>query len=139
MTLTATWIYGLYDKYSSFVQMKPTPCVHNIKFLRDSVGCFNFFPPITGSITKVTYTVFIMEVGYDRDGDWKENLFSWNKASWLCERTGGSLPYFTSKEVLEELIALFKMTSYFYQFEGIFIGLHTRAVNRVLIRFVSIK
>ena len=132
--LKATCIYGIYDRYSSFSQMEPTPCFHRTMFGRDLVHCYNFFPPITESIGKVVYTVFIREFGYGRDGDWREDdLFNWNKASWLCGRTGGSLPYFTSREMLEELVALLKMSTYFYQFEGIFIGLHTKAENRVLI------
>ena len=41
------------------------------------------------------------------------------------------MPYFSSRESLNQLVALLKLSKYFYQFEGIFIGLHAEARNRV--------
>ena len=130
--LKAMWIQDVYDKYSYFTRMEPKPCIRNINFIQESMNCLSFSAPSVDDTTCVKYTIFNNIVQPNQSPDWnKQNLFSWNKASWLCERTGGSLPYFSSRESLDQLVAVMKLSEYFYQFEGIFIGLHAGAENRV--------
>ena len=130
--LKAMWVQDVCERYSYFTQMKPTPCIRDKNLVSESISCSSFSAPSTDDTSRVKFTIFNRMVRPDQVPDWnKQNLFSWNKASWLCERTGGSLPYFSSRESLNQLVALLKLSKYFYQFEGIFIGLHAEARNRV--------
>ena len=54
---------------------------------------------------------------------------SWEKASDLCRSIEGYLPYFTSREDLDELLALFKMSLEIPPIEAIYIGL--KFVNKI--------
>ena len=48
---------------------------------------------------------------------------SWNEAAQLCQKIKGYLPYFTSRNELNELIFLLRHSSNIPIMEGIFIGL----------------
>ena len=48
---------------------------------------------------------------------------SWREASELCRGIGGYLPYFTSREGLDELLAWLKLSPDIYPIEALYIGL----------------
>ena len=52
-----------------------------------------------------------------------EKKKSWNEASQLCQDIGGYLPYFTSREHLNEMIAFLKLLHDIAPLPYIFIGL----------------
>ena len=58
---------------------------------------------------------------------------SWREASELCRDIGGYLPYFTSKEELDELLAFLKLSSEIHPIEAVYIGL---TLNEVLIKTI---
>ena len=51
------------------------------------------------------------------------NKKSWNQARDICSDTGGHLPIFTSRQHLEELLAVFKLSTHTPPSEVIHIGL----------------
>ena len=54
----------------------------------------------------------------------KRFLTSWKDAAALCKSIGGYLPFFFSKEDLEEFIALLKLLSTFPPLEGVYLGIN---------------
>ena len=54
---------------------------------------------------------------------------SWREASELCRDIGGYLPYFTSREELDKLLAFLKLSSEIHPIEAVYIGL---TLNEVL-------
>ena len=56
---------------------------------------------------------------------------SWNEAAQLCKDTGGYLPYFTSRNELEQLIALMKFSKDIFPVEAIYIGLNLNTTIQV--------
>ena len=61
----------------------------------------------------------------------KRYLTSWNGASALCRSYGMYLPYFYSREELEEFIAILKLSNSVPPLEGIYIGIKTVNRNKV--------
>ena len=55
--------------------------------------------------------------------DMLKKLVSWNEASDACQSIGGSLPIIRSREELDELIALVKLSSFFPPSDFIFVNL----------------
>ncbi len=55
--------------------------------------------------------------------DFLDQEQTWNDASELCASIGGHLPYFTSRNDLEEVIALFKLSPHATPVKALFIGL----------------
>ena len=50
-----------------------------------------------------------------------QNQVSWNNAADLCNRIGGTLPYFTSRKYLHQLIDILKKSTFIPLMEAIFI------------------
>ena len=61
----------------------------------------------------------------------KRFLTSWNGASALCRSNEAYLPYFYSREELEEFIAILKLSNSVPPLEGIYIGIKTDNKNKV--------
>ena len=66
-----------------------------------------------------------------------EKSLSWEQASQLCRDAGGSLPYFTSRDELEEFIAFIKLEKYGILVNALFIGLHNKKVRFCLLAFAG--
>ena len=76
------------------------------------------------------YSFFKFERLTDTSG-----YISWSEASELCRDIGGYLPYFTSREQLDKLLALLKLSSEIYPIEALYIGLTSNAMVMLMIVF----
>ena len=58
-------------------------------------------------------------------------LWSWKEADNLCRYIGGSLPYFLSREELEELVDFLKNSPHILPYEAIYIGMTINSTQKV--------
>ena len=124
--LKLTWIHDNYAKYISFSEMEPIYCGQKPLYsFNHTVNCFEFYPPLTVDVWFSKITQYQVFNGVESD------LLSWNQACSLCKEAGYSLPYFTSRESLDDLLAVFKMSQYFHQLEGFYIGLYIKGKSQV--------
>ena len=102
--MSVTWVFNNLNKKT----------VQKGKTVSQKESCFTLVPTDQSNLSK-TY-IFC--------GNPKQiKIKSWNVAEKICSTLGGSLPYFTSREDLHDLINILKYTSYIPPMEGIFIGL----------------
>ena len=102
----------------------------------DNLWCQNFIP-LNSSETLNTYILFSRKIlplqkfkgsiadliNSKVDYVSKEYMVSWNTASKWCKSINAYLPYFSSREELDELLALLKLLRGIPPLEGIFIGI----------------
>ena len=109
------WKINYYKKIEHLITTGSIPC-KNI----GSMKCLN------------TYNVK-SKVNYILLRHTRRQLVSWNQAQKVCEDAGMLLPYFTSREQYEEIIALLKVSKDILPFEGLFIGLKCHGNAQVTI------
>ena len=63
------------------------------------------------------------------DNNFSQEKLSWIEASNLCKDAGGLLPYFTSRQDLDDLILILKSSRHGFLLEGLFIGLVYNPIN----------
>ena len=96
-----------------------------------SVKCDNY-KLTTGSNDALHYMI----ISYTPDNTVNKlspNKLSWIEASKLCKDEGGLLPYFTSRQELDQLILFVKLSRHGFPLEGLFIGLiYSPNINKVI-------
>jgi hypothetical protein len=108
------WIHDNYKKYvDKYLNKKPAGC----KELSQKM-CFNYSSWIDKSYGSKRYlhNYYISlhdKINSDYSNCMKNHIkISWNEASKLCRQAGGFLPILRSKEEMNELIALLKLSPY---------------------------
>ena len=124
-TLMAVWIHDNYQKYATLSDLKGEMC----NVLSFDL-CLNF------SLINVNYILLGRQISFYEIGAnilWhnptkqqKENIegISWKQASRFCKDIGGHLPVFTSRDELDELLALIKLSQYVPPLIKIYVDLH---------------
>ena len=94
-----------------------------------SLKCFTY--KLTGSNNDLHYMI-ISYTPDNTDNTLSTNKLSWMEASKLCKDEGGLLPYFTSRQELDQLILFVKLSRHGFPLEELFIGLvHSPNINKV--------
>ena len=124
-TLMAVWIHDNYQKYALLSKLKGEQC----NMLSFDL-CLNF------SLINVNYILLGRQISFyeiaanilwhNPTEQQKENIegISWKQASRFCKDIGGHLPVFTSRDELDELLALIKLSQYMPPLMTIYIDLH---------------
>ena len=110
------WTFDKYEQYKHFFYQKATECLESTKPKASNI-CLN----ISSKNNKKYYAIFNFLARS------KLRKVSWNEASEMCRGIGGYLPYFTFKEQLDELIALFKLSQAIPPIQALFTGLQFNA------------
>ena len=97
------------------------------------VKCLEYTLPKERNQQHVThYMIFTHEFHYMHTQINIESYkMSWMEASNLCKDAGAMLPYFTSRQDLDQLIRLLKLSRDGFLLEGLFIGLVYSPTNKV--------
>ena len=123
-TLRAVWLHDNYQKYAAS-KLKGELC----NVLSFDL-CLNF------SLINVNYILLGRQIQFyeitmsilwhNPTKQQKDNIqgISWKQASKLCKSIGGYLPVFTTRDELDELLALIKLSQYMPPLMTIYIGLH---------------
>lgn len=90
--------------------------------------CYNFS---TDSERESTYYIFFRQLYVFEDYKTVPYNMSWNEASTICEEMGGHLPILRSKEELEALVAMVKVSTFVPAVKAIFIGLTNKGNSQV--------
>ncbi len=132
------WIFGNYKSFVHFRGQSPETCVLSDAESEGTLThvpvtwqiCSNFslfkFNEISGHSNKY-YIHFCVQKPAPifslnpQNKVWSRH--SWIDASRLCARVGGSLPYFTSRDEVEQLLALYKFVKLLPHTDTIYIGL----------------
>ena len=129
-----------YKQYGHIPEQMPTRCLNHLK-PKESHICFQMLSP-----SKLRYYVlfnFIEQIENPRGFFFKTlhedcshfrlncnfNLsnpskMTWRKMSQICKNMAGSLPHFTFKEELDDLLALLKLSVHVPPIHAMFIGLN---------------
>ena len=126
LSMKAVWIYNAYDPYVKSSQAPSHPCIEKFSTSLIYDKCLNLSAVKSNDYMHYVLFTKILERK-------KSILKSWEEASQICKETGGRLPYFTSREELEELIALLKLSRVIKPIEAMFIGLsfNTESVSKL--------
>ena len=121
ITSKIVWFSNFYSKYKQVVQSMKQESSHEFR------QKFNFTPSYSKWFSGKSNRHYILFrenriLHYQPLCDADTQLRSWLEASELCKSVGGYLPYFTSIEDVEELIALVKPLDR-CPLEAIYIGL----------------
>ena len=153
-----TWIDDMYEKYYHFLKDSAQKCSQKIS--TNFTFCLNFSS--FAQSVKTRHYIFlgnlIMDPSYFSNhyagvtlkneidliklkNGLRERIdivesqksLSWEEASQLCRDARGYLPYFTSRDELEEFIAFIKLEKYGILVNALFIGLHNKKVRSCLL------
>ena len=119
LILKVTWISDVFSPYLKFLQTPWEPCYQPNNTVFTCEKCSHLI--LENKFRFVQYILFTKYIY--RQQLPKSVLNSWEDASEICRDAGGYLPYFTSREELEEPISLLKISFDIQPVEGIFIGL----------------
>ncbi len=131
---TISWLQGIYRKFSYFETNKVTQCellVPN-NVLSDSTikTCWNLSVLSNLAAEDQKQYIFIETNKEPHERTWyckiPDRYPSWMNASDICEGFGGQLPSITSRDDLEELMAVFKLSENLPHTEAIYVGLKWR-------------
>ena len=128
--LNIMWIHDNYIKYvknSNPLLSEARRCYTNVdRYALGYKSCLNV-SFINYSHYFILYSKEFGYSGFDRLQN-PSGYTSWIEASELCTDVGGYLPYFTSREELDELLALLKLSPDIYPIEALYIGLTSNPV-----------
>ena len=132
--LNIMWLHDNYKKYaknSNSLWTESRKGYTNVeKYSLEYKSCVNV-SFINYSHYFILYSNEFGYSGFDRLEN-PSGYISWREASELCRDIGGYLPYFTSREELDELLALLKLSPDIHPIEALYIGLTT---NPLVTRF----
>ena len=122
--LTVVWINDNYNEYEHFRQSTMQKCSLNRSISR-KYSCHKFIF-LQGNTVDREY--YLIKYKSELDQILQLDLFrvqdvSWQKAAYMCGELGGYLPWFGSRDSLNEFLSLFKLSQYMPTFEAIYIGL----------------
>ena len=127
ITIKALWLSNNYRNISKQSNL----CEHEPYSIPTGITCFNFSLPGL----KRNYLYFQESYPDKSKLTWKinsfKNLVSWKEASDLCREAGGYLPNFRSRNELEELISLMKLSEDINPHEAIYVGLNFKNKEKV--------
>lgn len=115
-------IHWLYGNYKQFKVSKQKSCSET-KVYKNKL-CFTFSLFQTSNFRKTTFIVFASTV-------WNKQMRSWTEASEMCRNIAAYLPYFTDRQLLQELISILKTSGKIPPIEALYIGLKFHP-NKVL-------
>ena len=133
--LNVMWLHNNYIKFfkkSNPFWLQPQKCHPNVNSFYD-LGyreCLN----ISFVNSQYHYIIYSKEYSFfefERLRD-KSGYTSWSEASELCRDIGGYLPYFTSREEMDKLLAFLKLSE-IYPIEALYIGLTLNTMVMLLI------
>ena len=128
--LNIMWIHENYIKYvknSNPLWSEARRCYTNVdRYALGYKSCLNV-SFINYSHYFILYSKEFGYSGFDRLQN-PSGYTSWIEASELCRDVGGYLPYFTSREKLDELLVLLKLSPDIYPIEALYIGLTSNPV-----------
>ena len=135
ITIKVVWLSNNYRKISKHSNM----CRHLPYGTTTSLKCFNF----SQSGLKRKYLYF-QESYPEKSKDISKinnfkDLLSWTEASDLCMEAGGYLPHFSSRNELDELISLMKLSKDITPQEAIYVGLNFKNIEKVDWLFVNLR
>ena len=127
ITIKASWLSNNYRNISKQSNL----CEHEPYSIPTGIKCLNF--SLSG--LKRNYLYFQESYPDESKLTWKinsfKNLVSWKETSDLCREAGGYLPIFRSRNELEELISLMKLSEDINPHEAIYIGLNFKNKEKV--------
>ena len=131
-TIKVRWLNINTADYGHLEELQPKECsVFLNRYTRRY--CLVFRPLVNKS--KITYYLFRDVFYQESDRIMTSPLRkTWIEALELCRTVGGFLPFFRSKEELEQLLMLIRLSPYLSTIDGIFIGLffNTRKVRYII-------
>ena len=116
--ITVAWILHNYKPFEDKFKQKAKHC-SIFSHSQNTYICLSISRTHDNFVEREYYVVFKTD----------KSKISWNKASTLCRRIGGYLPHFQSKDKLNELIALYKLSKEIPFLTGIYIGLKSSEVS----------
>ena len=136
--LNILWLHNNYIKFfkkSNPFRIQPQKCHTNANTYYD-LGyreCFN----ITFVNSQYNYIIYSKEYSFFEFERLRDisGYISWSEASELCRNIGGHVPFFTSREQLDKLLALLKLSSEIHPIEALYIGLTSNAMVMIIIDF----
>ena len=109
---------------SSAVYQKLLKCIHSIFIQNISplmFKCFNY--KIIRQSKVVLHYIIISNILHNMDNKFVPSKVSWIEATKMCRKEGVMLPYFTSRQDLDQLIQVLKLSRHGFFLEGLYIGL----------------
>ena len=118
--ITVGWILNNYKPFEYKFKQKSKHC-SNFSYLQNTYICLSISRTSDELVKRKYYIVFKTKTDTSK--------ISWNEASTLCRKIGGYLPHFQSKDKLNELLALYKLSKEIPFLTGIYIGLKSSEVS----------
>ena len=131
--LEAFWINNRHSRYTNrnHLSVKNSYCLESYK---DQKLCnYSSYTENGYFMNKYYYlfeSPFIKVTGYFVAKVYHK-LWSWKDANQLCKDIGGHLPYFLSREELEELIDFLKNSPHILPYEAFYIGMTINSTHKV--------
>ena len=124
--LTVVWMKDNYIRHKTFLELNSEKC-----FIKDKTWLCKKIK-VNESAHYREYYVITQRIKFNY------KLKSWEQAANICQLVGGHLPWFESRDSLDELMALFKLSRHFPTIEAIYIGLkhNTTEVSKIVLSFV---
>ena len=116
---------SLLDRFHAMKKCTIEDSKHNINTHR--FKCFIYILTREGKDV-LHYKIFSNNLN-NMDNNFSQEKLSWIEASNLCKDAGGLLPYFTSRQDLDDLILILKSSRHGFLLEGLFIGLVYNPIN----------
>ena len=130
------WIHDNYKKFSNHVNRKGRKCTAANDTSVYYSDCMSF-QSTYGRHSRLSTRNYIFFNMYLVHGKFwyyfghHSPVYSWEETSQLCREAGGFLPFFTSRDDLQELLTLLKLSEDIPPLEAIFIGLKDSFGNQV--------
>ncbi len=122
------WIYDRYRKHFMLQIQDITRCKTQNLFSHNTSYCLNIFTRSKENRIKLTIVVSKIVVKHRVT---TTKSYSWVNASSLCQKVGAQLPVLYSREQLDELISMIKLSSQIPFIKAFFIGLQYHVTQRV--------
>ena len=124
--LTIVWINDNYNRYQHFTGSTFQKCSLTNKIL-NQMYCEKYFFPTKDAVEREYFLIRNYHHNFYHPKKFNFNAWSkkinWEDASYLCGLLGGYLPWFESKDSLNELLSLIKLSNVIPTVEAIYIGL----------------
>ena len=137
--LEAFWISNKYSRYANrnHLSVKNSYCLETWKdqklcnyssYTEDGYFMNKYYYLFENRFIKMTGGVV---------GKVHPKLWSWKDANQLCKDIGGHLPYFLSREELEELVDFLKNSPHILPYEALYVGMTINSTHKVMYSILS--
>ena len=132
--LTIVWINDNYNRYKHFMQSHLQRCSWD-KNISKNFTCHKLFISKEDEDHREYY---LMGTLYFDGKYFVKKQMTWEDANKMCRLIDGHLPWFGSRDRLNELMAFLKLSQYFPTLEAIYIGLrfHENDVSKYLYSYL---